>query len=165
MGWTVYDNLPRAEIIRRLTKTDENETHRHETIKHCLRGNVMWAVIEITYKPTNQVKRLIGCYLLQQFEGKRWGFKDISEAAYPPSPTCPLSYLDMTLIANTEWRKEVRAYHERLNRNFEIGQKVKILDSPVVPWVVIETVKPLRGEYQGAKYRLPRNRLGKILAA
>ena len=86
-----------------------------KTIKHCFKGNNVWAVQEYTYPDTDwdgaphpkagQVTRFIGLYLIKGGDtynvktGRRnrdgWGYKDMDESAGPCYYNCPLAYLDM----------------------------------------------------------------------
>ncbi len=162
MGWLFTYDASKADIIRDLTAPEENETRRWETIAHCVRGNVLWAVVEITYKQENRRKRFIACYLLAKQDGCGWGYKDMEESMHPYYYSCPLKYLDMVPVANADWRTEVQTYHRNRNRKLRIGQKVGIKGS-TIPWVVITSTRPLTGEYGGRRYRVPRRMLGNVL--
>lgn len=162
MGWLFTYDATKADVIRDLTAPEENETRRWETIAHCVRGNVLWSVIEITYKQDPQRKRFIACHLLARRKGYGWGYKDMEESIHPCYYSCPLKYLDMAPVANADWRAGVRAYHRNSCRKLEIGQKVGIKGS-TIPWVVISSLRPLTGDYGGRRYRVPRRMLGEVL--
>lgn len=162
MGWLFTVDASKADIIRDLTAPEENESRRWETIAHCVRGNVLWAVIEITYKQEHRRKRFIACYLLARQKGYGWGYKDMEECMHPCYYSCPLKFLDMVPVANADWRAAVRTYHRNHNRELTIGQKVGIKGS-TLPWVVITSLRPLTGEHGGRCYRVPRRLLGEVL--
>lgn len=162
MGWLFTYDAGKADIIRKLTAAEQNETQRRETITHCVRGNVLWAVIEITHNQKQRRKRFIACYLLGKQSGCGWGYKDMAESMHPYYYSCPLKYLDMAPVANAEWRAEVRAYHRNHGRKLEIGQKVGLKGS-TIPWVIITSLRPLTGEHGGKCFRVPRRIVGEVL--
>lgn len=164
MGWLFTQSATKADIINNLIAAEENDTRRWETLRHCVRGNVLWAVVEITYKDDRPPKRFIGCYLLAKEDGYGWGYKDMEESMYPYYYSCPLKYLDMVPVANADWRVEVRKHHGKRNRKLEKGQRVAIVGSSV-PWVTIRSLRPLLGEYDGLTYRVPRRMLGDVICA
>lgn len=114
MGWLFTHAAGKADIIRELIAPEENETRRWETIAHCVRGNVLWAVIEITYKQEHRGnKRFIACYLLAKENGCGWGYKAMDESMHPYYYSCPLKYLDMAPVANADWRTKVRHHYRK----------------------------------------------------
>ena len=162
MGWLFTYGKRKADIIKELIAPEENETRRWETIAYCVRGNVLWSVIAITYRQDNRSKRLIVCHLLAKKKDCGWGYKDIDESMHPYYYSCPLHYLDLAPVTNTEWRARVQAYHRYRNQKLNIGQKVAIQGS-TIPWVIITSIKPLTGQYGGQHYRVPRRLLGAVL--
>lgn len=162
MGWQFTYDAAKADIIRDLTTPEENETRRWEPIAHCVRGNVLWMVIEITYLQEERSKRFIACYLLARQKGCGWGYKGMDESMHPYYYSCPLKYLDLAPVANADWRAAVRVYHRNRNRKLNIGQKIGLKGS-TIPWVVITSLRPLTGEYGGLRYRVPRRLLGEAL--
>jgi len=162
MGWLFSYGKSKADIIKDLIAPEENATRRWETIAHCVRGKVLWSVIEITYKQDNRSKRLIVCHLLAKQKDCGWGYKDIEESMHPYYYSCPLQFLDMAPVANTDWRARVQAYHRYRNQKLEIGQRIAI-QGAAIPWVIITSLKPLTGEYGGRHYRVPRRLLGAVL--
>ena len=82
------------------------------TIKKCLRGNVLWRVLELYSKPAGIIERIICCDLLSTANGD-WGYKPMDESMGPFYYSCPLSYLDGTRVLNKEWREGVREHHKR----------------------------------------------------
>lgn len=114
MGWLFIRAARKADIIRKLVAPEEDETRRWETIAHSVRGNVLWAVIEITCKLENRRRRFIACNLLSREKGCGWGYKAMDESMHPYYYSCPLKYLDMAPVANADWRAGVRShYHAR----------------------------------------------------
>jgi len=113
MGWLFYADSRRQLIADRI-KTKETESAKWETLRHCTVGNVLWSVRRITLKQTGEVNTIICCDLLQKGIGGRWGYKDMEESMGPCYYSCPLAYLGLAdTDRNEEWRKGVRAYHER----------------------------------------------------
>jgi len=162
MGWLFIQEASKADIIHKLTRPEENAAGRRETLAHCVRGTVLWAVVEITREHQAGSERFIACYLLASEPGYGWGYKDMAESMHPYYYSCPLKYLEMVPVANADWRAEVRAYHRNRRRQVAIGQKVG-LKGAAIPWVVITSLRPLTGEYEGRCYRVPRRMLGKTL--
>ncbi len=162
MGWLFTQGASRHDIINKLVQPEENETRRWETKTHCLRGNVLWSVIKLTQKVEGVTETFIGCHLLSKSKGCGWGYKELCESMGPYYYTCPLKYLDMAPVANQEWRDDVIEYHQRMNRQFKIGQKIS-LENASIPWVVLTSLKPLRGLYYNMSYRIPRRMIGEIM--
>ena len=162
MGWLFTYGKIKAELIKELTAPEENETRRRATIAHCVRGNVLWSVVEISYTQAQRTKRLIVCNLLAKQKDCGWGYKEMEESMHPYYYSCPLPYLDLAPIANADWRARVQAYHRYRNQKLEIGQRVAIQGSSI-PWVIITSLKPLTGQYDGRHYRVPRRLLGEAL--
>ena len=162
MGWLFTEDASRSDIINKLTSPEENNTRRWETLAHCVRGNVLWAVIEITCKQDDTRKRFIACDLLSSDKDYGWGYKDMEESMFPYYFSCPLTYLNMVPVANADWRTEVQKYHQRRHRKVDIGQKIGLVNASI-PWVVITSKRPLRGIYDGIRYRIPRRMLGEIM--
>lgn len=162
MGWLFTQDASKADIIRELTRPEDNATQRRQTLTHCVRGNVLWAVVEITAKQQARRERFIVCYLLASERGYGWGYKDMTESMHPYYYSCPLKYLEMVPVANADWRAEVRAYHRNRRRKVAVGQKVG-LKGATIPWVVITSLRPLTGEYRGQRYHVLRSMLGDVL--
>lgn len=161
MGWLFTHGASKADVVRELIASQENDTRQWETLAHCVRGNVLWSVVEITDKTANRSSRVIVCHLLANERGYGWGYKDMDESVHPFYYSCPLTYLDMAPVANAEWREAVKAFHRNRNRRLAIGEKVAVNGS-TVPWVVITSLRPLVGEHAGRRYRVPRRMLGEV---
>lgn len=115
MGWLFCAESRRVLIASRIRREEDDNAIR-ETIRHCLKGNVLWGVRQITVKATGEVYRIITCDLLRRYGSKEagypWGYKDLTEADGPLYYHCPLSYLELAYTdVNEDWRKNVRRYH------------------------------------------------------
>lgn len=64
MGWLFTYGESKAAVIKELIEPQENEMRRRDTLAHCVRGKVLWPVIEITDEQARQSKRPIVCHLL-----------------------------------------------------------------------------------------------------
>lgn len=128
MGWLFGWNT-RKQLADHLL-----EGNGVKTIKHCWKGNNLWAVQEYTYKDgpkTGQTVRFIALYLCRGRKNTRdgWGYKDMDESAGPYYFNCPISYLDMVPDPGgyaTEWRAKVREQHAKANQKLVEGQKIKL---------------------------------------
>lgn len=123
MGWLVtHGSTLRGQIASR-SQGWENDKMKSECLAKCFKGNVcfsgkLWSVWEQTNKVTGEKKRFILCDLLEyRRDVDGWGYKDMCESMHPYYYDCPLKYLgmvpDTSEGACAEWRKEVRAHHER----------------------------------------------------
>jgi len=116
MGWLFKPGYSRSELIAHLTQPEETEWQSSRRVAHCLRGNVLWSVVEVTAKrdllwlACGKTGRYISCDLLSR-GSSGWGYKDMCEDMEPCYYTCPLSYLRMTPIASLAWREKVYATH------------------------------------------------------
>jgi hypothetical protein len=135
-----------------------------KTIKHCFKGNNLWAVQE-GVKQDGTVVRFIALYLLRGRTGSRdgWGYKGMDESAGPSAVNCPLSYLDMTPVGPgyaAEWRERVHAYHAKRARKFSPGTRIRLGDAEYEI-----TGRPYRNHDYSAKdifgdtWRIPNRRM------
>lgn len=156
MGWLFSQGQTRSELIARRNKEWETETHKGKTIRHAARGNVLWAIREVTDKTTGKIDTYIACDLMQGQRGYGWGYKDMSEDMGPHYYTCPLSYLEQVPAPNGEyskgWREKVKAYHARRNRKFTIGQAINLIGYEAKAFII--SLKPLMVDYNGGKYNV-----------
>ena len=136
MGWWYeYKWTTRKSIVADLTKRENTKQYAIEKnnsiyadfncLRHCYRGNiysgVLWAVWEVTTKNVDndnivEIKRHISCDLVKysNHEGiGMFGHKPMDESMGPYYYSCPLSYLEMTPVANQEWRDSVIEYHNK----------------------------------------------------
>lgn len=113
MGWLFKLGQTRAELIAHRTQNWENAHVKAVCLRHCLVGNILWSVWEQTIKAEDRTDRYIVCDLLQYQRDYGWGYKDMEESCGPYYYSCPLSYLEMTPVANENWREVVRAHHQR----------------------------------------------------
>lgn len=164
MGWLFTYNSTKQELIRARTALWETDATCGEILAYCVRGNGLWKVVEVEDRRTDAKERYIALDRLAYDKGSRgWGYKDLYESEHPYYYDCPLGYLDMVPVACEGWRALVRAYHARRSRRFEVGQQIGLLDCRI-PWARITSVRPLRGEYAGQRYRLRRALLGEVMA-
>lgn len=114
MGWFYTFHGARTDLVRELTEPVRNEKTgwARECLKHCLAGNVLWTVEEITAAMGGSKFRIIGCYLLQRSQ-EGWGYKPMTEEDGPVYYTCPLSYLETAEELNPKWREHVRKYWKK----------------------------------------------------
>jgi len=187
MGWTHTRGASRKDIIKKVTEQKENESGSWETIAYCSRGNVVWAVLQITKKKDGQPfssSRFIMCYLLRSDKDFGWGYKDISEDMGPAYYTCPLKYFSLCpdyFIQDyphaVEWRANVRESYrlrQELIKNFKEAKETQP-DDGVDPegkfcimfpqglktsYYVMESVRPLIGKYEATRYRLKQRMIG-----
>ena len=157
MGWLFFNGKSKTDLVNMLTTDESTESGSRKVLAHCVRGNVLWSVVECTRKD-GCIKRYIRCDLLQK-SGGEWGYKGMDESVHPLYYSCPLKYLKMAPeVTNQEWRDKVRVFH----RKFEIGQRVK-LNYCSIPWAEIISLRPLLGTYEGSCYRLKRDLIGSVL--
>jgi hypothetical protein len=183
MGWLFTQEQTRKELISHLIATEENETTKWETIAHCVRGNVLWSVKQITKKDEfgNDLSssRIIMCDLLRNEKGYGWGYKDMTENMYPFYFSCPTYYFKLAspcFIGESakKWRKEVIDLSKKQKDNFQsvkenFSQALKtgercvldILNSTVEKVDVIAIKKNVIGvSPEGNRYRIPRKMIG-----
>ena len=84
----------RKGMIRDLTKTEENEHGKWETLRHCMRGNNLWTKQRTTDKKTGKVITYVCLYMLQNHGDGVWAYKPVDETMGPNYVNCPLSYLE-----------------------------------------------------------------------
>jgi len=180
MGWTFINRFSKRsdfkEFIKDRTKTDNavnysNDISSSEKIgtftclKHCVRGNILWTVWEVSYLPNHipevlveaktSSRRFIGCDMLQFSNG--WGYKDMDESVGPCYYTCPKSYLAMVPVDNQEWRDSVMAYHNKFD-NVKVTDVILLTNGQKA---VITSKKPFLGRIDGRTYRIPRRMISK----
>lgn len=156
MGWLITTGASRADVIRDRVTDEETDTQRRQCLASAVRGNVLWTVWEITRKDNGETVRYIGCDLLGTDGEKNWGYKDMEESMGPYQVNCPLKFLSLVpQVTNEGWREQVRRHHARVNQKIALGQKLRLVNASI-PFVTITSVKPLRGTYLGATYRIPR---------
>lgn len=156
MGSTIIYGATRASIIEELTRgwSDPKTGAGSRTLKHCARGNVLYAVHENTRKDGDRY-RFIGVHMLLR-DGRSWGYKSMSEDMGPFYHNCPVSYIELAEEMplpegmgkySIKWRAEVRRLAALRSRKYAVGQ-------------VVESTRPLRyngGEVSRFKiHKLPR---------
>jgi len=112
-----------------------------KTLKHCWKGNNLWAVQEWQKKDGTPV-RFVALYLCKGRDGDPhgWGYKDLDESAHPFHYNCPISYIELVEAFEkgqgsepvghaAEWRAEVRKRDALAKRKLAVGQHIKIYDN------------------------------------
>jgi hypothetical protein len=158
MGWLFRPNCSRQDIVDDIIRFEETEHGKWETLRHSLRGNVLWTIVRWTNKKTGKVMKVISCHLLQKSENT-WGYKSLDEAMGPFYYTCPVSYLKEVPVANQEWRDQVLEHHRRRNLKIQVGDKLTLIDGLKIPSVTVVQMIPGRqlvGRYAGEYYRIKR---------
>ncbi len=147
MGWTFGYGMTRKEAIAEVTagwKSDDGATGC-ETLRHCARGNVVYAVMENTPKDGKKY-RFIAVHLLGKSQGD-WGSKSMDESMGVGYHNCPVSYIELAEELplaeglgkwSDEWRVEVRRQAALRKRKYEVGQ-------------ILESTRPL--PYGGVEVR------------
>ena len=155
MGWLFRSNTTRQDIVDELIRFEENEHGIWETLRHSLRGNVLWSIVLWTEKKSGVSRKVICCHLLEG-SGHSWGYKSMDEAMGPYYYTCPISYFKDVPVACQKWRDEVKKHHLKKNRKFLIGDKLLLTEDCKVPFVIVIQVSPLVGTYGDMNYRINR---------
>ncbi len=161
MGWLFRPNTSRQVIVDDLVRFEENDHGIWETLRHSLRGNVLWCIVKWTNKKTGDVKKVITCHLLEK-SGNAWGYKSIDEAMGPCYYSCPVSYFNEVPVANQQWRDKVLAHHQMKTRKLVLGDKLILADGLKVPHVVLAGIdhRLLIGRADdGSLYRVTRSQI------
>ena len=114
MGWMFpYHTEERKTLIADRVKTFEDENVKSEVLRHCVRGNNLWKLMQVTYKTNGEVQRYVALDMMAKSDGV-WGYKDLDDASGPCYYNCPLSYVEACTELNvgyaTKWRQSVREY-------------------------------------------------------
>lgn len=164
MGWLFSRDLTREKLIKERTADWENANGKGRCIAHCTRGNCLWKVVEFTYFDETKGKtRYIGLDLIEPRKGEGWGYKDMDESCHPYYYTCPLQYLNMVPVANSEWRAGVLQYHARMQAvdNLKIGDTITLVNSSIKQITITGRVKRTWvGVHNGISYRIPKRLIG-----
>ena len=166
MGWSFGDRTLKELIANRIREkeswsADNTVIGKFKVLRYCYRGNqfsggVLWKVYEKSWNDGSRAPiRFIACDLLG-YSGGTWGYKDMEESMFPFYFSCPLIYLDMVPVANEKWRQAVREYHIKRSFKFTIGELVKLKNCNI-PHVIITSVCPSRGVYEGKLYKIRKN--------
>lgn len=101
MGW-FGEKITLKEKIAQLTRGANH-------VRHCYRGNafrgVLWSVWSV------DGENHIFCDVLEYRNGMWWN-KPLSEKSGPFYYSCPKIYLEICPEKNSEWRAEVKKYHQ-----------------------------------------------------
>jgi len=115
MRW-FFGNPSRKQLIEKLIKPIKSDQATAECLAHCTRGNVLWGVWERTFTEKYlKPERLIKCDLMQVDNSNGvWGYKPLDESSHPYYYTCPLKYLFMVpIVQSQDWREAVIRYHQK----------------------------------------------------
>jgi hypothetical protein len=141
MGSTFTQGATRADIIREVNDgwtcrdTEGREVGKVRTIIHCLRGNILWSVMEKTFDLPDEVRepeRWINCAVLMSDKGYGWGYKAMTESMGPCYYSCPIKYLDMVETDAgpyaAAWREKVREYAAKVQScaRLKVGSQVRL---------------------------------------
>ena len=153
MGWYFDPNWEtRKQLVEDLTKTEANDNRTRTCLAHCLRGQVLWSVVEYTFTDGTPPRRYIGCDLLQNGGSSGWGYKPMDEAAGPCYYSCPMQYLNrVPEIANQAWRDEVIRKAKLKRLQVEVGDLVGLDDRFVIK--VVQITRKLSKSTLAAKDR------------
>lgn len=114
MGWLFLQGASRRDIIAEVTAERHNDDNgfRIRTLRHCCRGNVLYALYETT-RGDGITQKWICVVQMQRGQDDSWGYKDVDESMGPIYFDCPVSYLDDAdppiNESAAEWREAVRA--------------------------------------------------------
>jgi len=93
MGWLYpYHTHTRKDLIKDLIKPEEGTNGKWETLRHCVRGSILWTRNRYTNKTTGEVSYHVVCHIMSKHG--TWGYKSISYDAHPYYYHCPKSYLE-----------------------------------------------------------------------
>lgn len=128
MGW-LYGWHSRSSLVDHLlTQKSFVGDWQLKTLKHCFRGNNLWAVQQVTRDGVID-KPFLVLYKLHRTKASdgygNWGYKAIEETCGPIETNCPLSYLDMVPDPGsfaTAWRDRVRADWAALRQRKAAGK-------------------------------------------
>jgi hypothetical protein len=156
MGWYFTEGTSKQDIIKELIADGRNSSGSEwRTIRHALKGNTLWSVIEATPPADLElpIQRYIACFLLASRHGG-WGYKDMDESMGPNEVSCPLTFLHLVPDPGgyaTAWRKRVREYHRETElrkiklESLALGQVVALVTGCRPPEISVASLKPLQG--------------------
>jgi len=196
MGWLFSQGQTKDELVNRRVKNWENDSEDKEgnkfhaagkCIAHTLRGNNLWTVWEITKTPIGENVivesfRYIGLDLLSNDRGYGWGYKDLCESDGPGDVNCPLSYLKMVPVPDSQyaapWREKVKAYHAekaqktKKREKIAVGSHLVLIDGLTVNGmplkeVTVVAVEPRRiiGSFMGRPVKIAPRYIKEVVAA
>lgn len=179
MGWIYYrppGETKQAQLkylVANETKSTHNSEYSSTTLKHTLRGKVLWKVVSLRRHEDGEEFRYIECILLDYLKDTRqWGCKPMDEGMGPSYYSCPLGYLKLAPenmlpegIAGSEfsrsWREQVRMYH----RKHQVGDRLILSSGYKIPELLVIQLKPLVGVYRGTRFKVPREGVVKVIPA
>jgi hypothetical protein len=113
-----------------------------KNLKHCWKGNNLWAVNEGTNREGKTVQ-YVCLYMCQgpaygrKNDPQGWGYKGIDESCGPNADSCPVGYIEMVEAHEyehgyrpagyaEEWRARVRQLVAQKTRKLTKGTKIKL---------------------------------------
>jgi hypothetical protein len=159
MGWLFpYHTTTKKLLVEDVLATWKRCEGIVHATKSCKAG--MW----ILGTPKGYDHKIIGLYLMERKSGL-WGYKDLDESSHPYYYDCPVKWLDEAPVANQAWRDGVHAHYKKklevaakqilANTTYKVGGDWKLHGMHIKSIYVIST-KPLRGEFNGNRVRIPR---------
>jgi len=106
MGWLFTQGASKTDVIRELTRDQSTDERVYRTLRKCLRGNTMYALVESG--PVGETRKWIGVFMLGSERDFGWGYKDVDESMGPVQCDCPVSYLDEADEPVNEYAREWR---------------------------------------------------------
>ena len=166
MGWLFSEGQTKQELVENRTKSWERDTEDKEgnkihitskCIAQSLKGNSLWTVWEVTKTPIGEAEDVVGeshryiaLDLLSSQRGYGWGYKDLDETCGPCEVNCPLKFLEMVPVPDSEyaapWREKVKAYHaeqaEKKKKRGKIvaGSRLVLIDGLIVNGMPLKEV-------------------------
>ena len=136
MGW-LFGHYDRKSLINHLVSGNGVKT-----LKHCFKGNNMWAVQEYHREGMAHPVRFVCLYMLRgnprvKNDPYGWGYKDVSEDMGPCQLSCPVSYIELVESHEkefgyeptgyaAEWRERVRTAAAKRSLKLVEGQRIKL---------------------------------------
>lgn len=123
MGWLFYA-ATQQDLIQDRLRSDPSNPHIHRQILASKLiteqdTQVLWYVVKCTAQTAQvdwlelgQSQSVICCDLIECHDGC-WGYKSLDEACHPFYYSCPLTFLDLApVVQSQDWRNRVLAYHK-----------------------------------------------------
>ena len=117
MGWDFTCGATKESLVAELLQPWEDRLvgfgnrcqYKVRTLKHSLRGNCLWRIVEVTKE--GKTTLVITLDLLKKSR-EGWGYKGMDESCGPCYYNCPLGFLKEVPCPNqyvAEWRAKVYA--------------------------------------------------------
>lgn len=116
MGFDVGRYKNKREVVTEILERYEKAPV--EVMSHATTKEGLWLAV----RKFETDEKYIAFHLIERREKGEYAVKSMSEQCHPFYYTCPLKLLSMVPMANLEWRKEVRAYHQRRTHKYRQGE-------------------------------------------